>query len=153
MTGRTESSLRAAVIEALEPLHAIAVENPALPGTPDVNYIGGWIELKSSAGWPSRKSTPLRCDHWTPQQKVFHLRRSRKGGRTWVLLQVGTDYLLLDGETAVKMLGKSNREQLEAACTIRWHTRRVAMDGLLSLLLTLSPEHARREPAAADTDE
>jgi len=51
------------------------VENPCLPGTPDVcvgfNGKCAWIELKMIESFPKRASTPVRIDHFTSQQKLW----------------------------------------------------------------------------------
>lgn len=99
-----ERSSRSRVVAALRSVHAIAVENPALPGTPDVNYVEGWIELKWAAKWPPRGG-PLRLPHFTSEQRVWHLQRRNAGGVSWVLLQVGDEWLLFDAVDAAMGLG------------------------------------------------
>lgn len=110
----SESGMRLKVTKALRSLDAIAVENPAYPGTPDVNYIGGWLELKWVRRWPEGEDTPLRLPHFTQQQKVWALRRERKGGSSKVLLQVGREWLLFGAEVAYNCLGNSPRHVLVA---------------------------------------
>jgi len=133
---RRERTLRDSVTHHLKSLNAIAVENPILPGTPDVNYVEGWIELKSWERWPVHPRTVLRMDHWTPQQRVFHLRRSRAGGRTHVLLSIEEthDFLLLDGKTAATILGKATQSQLREFAVGQWSSRAECMAGLLKIL-------------------
>lgn len=87
------------------------VENPANPGTPDVFYsiewaLGssvGWIELKYIPEWPKRKSTALKIDHFTVQQKSFFKRHGKRDTNIYMLLQVERDYLLLYWFTALKI--------------------------------------------------
>jgi hypothetical protein len=137
---RRERTLRDSVCLALQPLNAIAVENPIIPGTPDVNYAEGWIELKSWEYWPKRPTTTLIMDHWTPQQRVWHIRRSRVGGRTYVLLEIvqGHHYLLLEGGAAARILGKSTRSQLEQAALAVWGGKQEMKIGLLEVLRALN---------------
>ena len=108
----SESSMRSRVVRALRSLDAMAVENAVQPGTPDIEYIGGWIELKSVASWPARPDTPLRVPHFTVIQRLWITVRCKKGGVAWVLLRVGREWLLLPGIVAASMLGSSTREQL-----------------------------------------
>ncbi|RKZ20214.1 hypothetical protein DRQ50_00210 [bacterium] len=96
----SEQGMRKAVTKMLKPLNAISVENPVLPGTPDVNYVEGWIELKWIRAWPKGEDTPVRIEHYTPQQRVWALRRRRAGGRCWWLLRCRSEWLLLDGADA-----------------------------------------------------
>ncbi len=96
----SEQNMRGKVVRALGQLNAIAVENPALPGTPDVNYVEGWIELKWLREWPTRGDTVVQFEHFTPQQRVFHIRRRMAGGASWVLIQCRREWLLLDGAVA-----------------------------------------------------
>lgn len=76
-----ESRLRSIVLRTLRPWHGVAVENPACPGTPDVNYAEGWLELKVAARPSSTFRKPL-----TPQQRVWLYRRHRVNGRAGVLV-------------------------------------------------------------------
>lgn len=115
--------MRGRVVRALKSLDPIAVENPARPGTPDVNFIEGWIELKDVEHWPKIASTPLRVRHFTPQQKVWLARRQKKGGNVWLLLRVQNDWLLFDGITAAMHLGLRTRAELTALATRVWHKR------------------------------
>lgn len=105
------------VIRSLDP---VRMENPIVPGTPDVNYNHGWVELKFAERWPPRGG-PLRVDHFTRQQRTWLTRRRRAGGRAFLLLKVGeTEWLLFDGAVAAAMLGQVPRERLYEVCVARW---------------------------------
>lgn len=108
----SESNMRQSITKALKPLHAIAVENPVLPGTPDVNYVGGWIELKWARSWPVRPDSIVRIDHYTVQQRVFAYKRRKAGGQCWWLLQVKKEWLLLDGAVAALHVNRATRQEL-----------------------------------------
>jgi hypothetical protein len=92
-------------------LDPVRVENPIHPGTPDVNLVDGlWLELKSVAAWPARRTTHLKIDHFTPQQRVWLYRRWKYApGSTHLLLEVRStrQWLLFDGDLAAKVVGRS----------------------------------------------
>jgi len=110
-----ETDWRTKVVGGLKRLHAISVENPALPGTPDVNYIEGWIELKWSRSWPARADSRVPCEHFSPQQRIFLRQRCDRGGRAHLLWKIADTWLLFDGAVAAKVVGKAPRAELEAA--------------------------------------
>ena len=107
----SESDMRAKVIVALRSLDAVAVENPAYPGTPDVNYVEGWIELKWLRKWPVNGGI-VKIEHFSPQQKVWLVKRWSKGGNVFLLLQCKREWLLFDGLTAAQIVGNATREEL-----------------------------------------
>lgn len=103
---RTEAALNKKIMKALVGLHPIRVENPACPGTPDINAAGDiWIESKVITAWPS--GGVVRVPHFTPQQRTWHIHRFSCKGHSFVCLQVGKNIFLLDGFDAAKYLGKS----------------------------------------------
>lgn len=104
----------------LKKLNAIAVENPALPGTPDVNYIEGWIELKWLRAWPMRNDSLVRVEEFTTQQRVWHIRRRIAGGTSWFLLQVRREWVLIDGGIAAIVVDKTNRDELLSFAAKHW---------------------------------
>jgi hypothetical protein len=107
-------------------LDPIRVENRALKGTPDVNYIYGWLELKHADRWPP-KGGPLQLKHApTPEQRVFLLRREGLGGRAFLCLRVGKEWFLINGWVAHEMWGVGrlppDRKEIEERCFYRAKT-------------------------------
>lgn len=113
-----ESAMRKKVVKALAPLNAIAVENPCLPGTPDVNFIEGWIELKWLRSWPKKEETIVKLDHYSQQQKVWAFRRRRAGGSCWFMLQCGREWLIMDGAVAALWVNKCTKAELIAKSVV-----------------------------------
>lgn len=105
--------MRTKVVGAMKHLHAVAVENPALPGTPDVNYVEGWAELKWSRAWPKRADSNVPCEHFTPQQRIWLRQRHTAGGRVHLLWKIADQWLLFEGDVAARVVGKATREELE----------------------------------------
>lgn len=88
-------------------LDPLRVENKVASGTPDVNYMDGWLELKCVDRWPARGGA-LALPHFTKEQRIFLRTRWQRGGNAWLLLKVvkTRDWLLFDGATAAELLGK-----------------------------------------------
>lgn len=115
-----EMSMRQDVVKALKSLHAISIENSCGVGTPDVNYSGGWIELKAMPYWPVGEYTPLRISHYTNEQRIWAIKRTKSGGRCDLLLKVGTEWFCFDGAIAARHLGKTHRERLISLAAYYW---------------------------------
>lgn len=120
----SEKQMRGNVVKLLRKagLDARPVENPVDPGFPDVEYIGGVIELKAVDDWPKRDETELKLEHYTQEQRIWHERRAHFGGRIHVLLQVDREYLLFTGATAAAHLGRAPRATLYDLCCARWES-------------------------------
>lgn len=117
----SEAGQRTTVTKTLKALDARAVENRVGPGTPDVNYVDGWIELKWMRRWPENcDESPVLIPHYTQVQRVWHKLRWAKGGRVFVLFQVGREWLLFDGDVAANHLGRVNRQELILLATRYW---------------------------------
>lgn len=105
------------VIPGLKKLGAdpIAVENGRChPGTPDVNWTHGWIELKVNPAWPARASTLVKFETFTKQQRIWLRNRWNAGGSAYLLARVGRNHLLWTGSDAADFVGIVDREKLEA---------------------------------------
>lgn len=101
-------------------LDPVRIENLVGTGTPDVNYTEGWIELKYVARWPPRGG-PLRIDHFTTEQRAWHIRRRKAGGKSYVLVKIGQmEWLLFDGLVAALYLGHEPRQRLYEMVVARW---------------------------------
>lgn len=117
----SEQTQRSLVVRTLKSLDALAVENPTHPGTPDVNYVEGWIELKWLRRWPGNAdASPVLLPHFTKQQRVWLRRRWLKGGNVYLLWQVGKTWMLFDGATAAQVVGKATRPALVEAALKVW---------------------------------
>lgn len=115
----SESFMRQKVVKDLRYLHAVAIENSAYPGTPDVNYVEGWLELKWVDRWPARGGI-LRLPHFTPQQRIWLRRRNLMGGKAHVLLWVEENLILLNGIVAAEYLGNANNTVLWSVAQRTW---------------------------------
>lgn len=91
-----------------------------MPGTPDVNYVDGWIELKYLDRWPKvPPERPILLGHFTAQQRLFLIQRERAKGKSWLMLKVGRDeWFLFTGQVAAAHVGRCTRAELliYAAC-------------------------------------
>jgi len=104
------------------------VENLIGPGTPDLYYtLGknstGWLELKYLDDWPKKRPTPVKIEHYTPQQRNWFRRHGSKGANVFLLLQVNKEYLLFDWETAVKHVGNYPAFELKVAAIGYWKNK------------------------------
>lgn len=103
--------------------HPLRVENGIHEGTPDCNCIHGWFEYKFVREWPKRGG-PLRCPHFTAQQRIWLRQRWRAHGEeghgAWMFIQVAKEYLLFDGETAARIVGNVGRRELYKEALGHW---------------------------------
>lgn len=144
----TEQRMRQRVVKILRDYDPVSVENPAHPGTPDVNCTLGWIELKQHDKWPVRAETPLRVPHFTQQQRVWLKRRWKAGGGAWLLIQVGQDWLLLSGRVAADHLGHVDRETLERLAIKTWNNGLLPEELIDCLKSNLPPTRGSSSTAA-----
>ena len=116
----SERSMRKTVITHLKDLDAQAVENSVHPGTADVNYVEGWIELKYIPRWPKKADSIVPLPHFTPQQRVWLARRFRKNGNVFLLLKVAKDWLLFDGLAGSMLVGRVTKKELLWGALVVW---------------------------------
>lgn len=114
----SESSMRQKVCKALKSLDAVAVENPIRSGTPDVNFIGGWLELKWLRSWPKEEITIVSLPHYTQIQRRWAQRRFERGGYCGLLLQVGREWMLFKPPYSTTRVGRVNRDHLMRHCDL-----------------------------------
>ena len=117
----SEQGMRGRINKILKLQDAVSVENPAYPGTPDINYVEGWLELKWMKRWPKNcDKSPVLIEHFTPQQRAWLLRRWKRGGNAFLLLQVGREYLLFNGRIASEIVGRADRDTLRQNVVGHW---------------------------------
>lgn len=116
----SERAQRQNVVRWLRSLDAHSVENRVGAGTPDVNYVEGWIELKWRQRWPARADTVVEVAHFNQEQRIWLERRWKAGGAAWLLLQVGQQWLLFAGDVAAAIVGRAKRADLEDAAVKTW---------------------------------
>ena len=106
----------------LKALDAVRVENRVGPGTPDVECVEGWIELKQLPRWPKNADTsPVLIEHFTKQQRVWLARRwAVYEGDAWLLLKVRHEWFLFAGAWASKYVGRVTRPVLREGAHGYW---------------------------------
>lgn len=99
----------------------VRIENKVMAGTPDVNFVEGWAELKHTDRWPVRGG-PLRLDHPpTAEQKVWLARRWHAGGNCALVLRVGREWFVFRG-CDVRILWAGNPTRAALVETAVLHT-------------------------------
>lgn len=137
MTDDPEQKWRKSLVKDLRRLDAIPCENVAKPGTQDVNYNHGWIELKVLPDWPARSDTVVRIDKLTPQQRVRNRLRWEAGGAAWIFIKIGSDHILFRGCDA-KVLGTLTKAEM-IGLSVRYWKGRVNVRELETILLSRQP--------------
>lgn len=102
--------MRLGLARKMRALDFRSVENRLGQGTPDANYVDGWLELKWLRGWP-KKGGPVVISHYTDHQRLWLQRRWRCGGKAFLLLQIKLEWLLICGCDAGP-IGSVTREEL-----------------------------------------
>ena len=78
--------------------HDIRIENPACPGTPDINGcvqgVEFWAETKQVKSLPKRAETPVFNGVMRPDQKIWLHKRSKSGGRCFIVAYVEAEDLI-----------------------------------------------------------
>lgn len=90
----------------------VRVENAVGVGTPDINYVSGWIESKQLPEWPKRPETPVRVEHYVPAQRGWHVKRTSAGGRVHVVIEVADTVMVFDARLAAQFLGDWTKDEM-----------------------------------------
>lgn len=121
----SEQNMRQKFNRAMFGRDPVSVENHAYPGTPDVNFIEGWAELKWLRAWPAGASTIVRLEHLTQQQRIWLVKRKRAGGNVWLILQCRREWLCFNTEEAFLRVGSVPQSTLKEIGTVLWGTERL----------------------------
>lgn len=100
------------VLHAIRKLDPVPVDNPRRPGTPDINFIGGWVELKYLEDFPKRATTCVKFPKFYPQQRVWLVKRSLAGGKCFVFTQIKFMYVLYEGGYAAQHFDRMTKDEL-----------------------------------------
>jgi hypothetical protein len=106
----SEADMRSKLRLRLKDLHAKSIENKCERGTPDMAYIGGWMELKWLRGWPA-KGGPVAIPHYSNQQRLWLKKHWSLGGNAFLVLQVGKEWLVWAGCDA-GIVGNLTKDEL-----------------------------------------
>lgn len=132
----SETGMRSHLVKTLESLDAVPIENGRLrSGTPDVNFIGGWMELKWLKFWPKGADVNLvTFPHpLTKEQGLWLWRRWRRGGLTLVCAKVSSEWFFFSGETARFRFGNMTRPQMREEALL-WFPRGLDKERLIEWL-------------------
>lgn len=98
-----ETDTRATFCKLIAALDPRPIENMLPPaGTPDVEYVGGWAELKyiNPQDWPVRPTTEVKIKHYTDEQREWLLRRTEAGEMCWLVVQSGKEWFFYNAYAA-----------------------------------------------------
>jgi hypothetical protein len=135
----SEAGLRVCVRRHLAPRgHFVRLEDNPTAGVPDLHYTlaraSGFLELKHLRDWPKRLRTPVRVASLRPAQVAWLEREALMGGRAWVLLQVGDEWLLLTPDVVRSVFeGSETKDTLIARATVHGKRKFPALEILRAL--------------------
>lgn len=117
----SESGMRQNLVKALKSLDAVPIENHMRAGTPDVNFIGGWIECKWMKFWPKGADVrSVRFSHpLTKEQGLWARRRTLAGGVSLVVAQVSREWFFFDGLDIRLYFNKMTRPEMRERAIFR----------------------------------
>lgn len=118
-----EAAVVKKVMQALKGWDPLRVENIHMPGTPDINFIGGWIEVKWVLQYPVKDETIITCRHFTIEQRNFLKRRMLMGGATFLFVGIAGNYYLFDGIAGANFFGFVERQMLRRKARNVWWRR------------------------------
>jgi len=104
--------------------HQVRVENPAGPGTPDLNCcLNGkefWIEFKQVKTLPKRAATPVFTNCLEPHQALWAMLRTRAGGRVYVVgyVEESDEFFIIPGKLASEFNSMTLSQLKELTVTI-----------------------------------
>ena len=103
-------------------LDPVRIEAKLAEGIPDVNYIGGWVELKYVGSWDLMKAGDRpSVAHFTAAQRQWLRRRWEAKGLSWLLIRTAdNEWLLFDGHSAGILVGCAPLHDLRTRCAARW---------------------------------
>lgn len=90
-------------------------------GIPDISYsttVHGWVELKYLES-PPKKGGVMKIDHFTASQRNWLTRHGKRAGHCFILVQVGSKYLLFSWE-ACPHIGRVTYEEHLALAVKVW---------------------------------
>lgn len=112
----SEKDVNRTVSRLLKPLDPHRVENALTDmGMPDINISTGWVENKYVRSYPARETTPVRIEHYTDHQRNWADRRTRAGGKVWLVLKVARDWYVFDYPNSLQVGNLTKAELQEKA--------------------------------------
>lgn len=133
----SENNMWSQIRPQMRKLDPVRVETREPDGIPDVEYIGGWVELKFARTWPVRGGV-LQLDHYTQQQRTWGFRRWHAGGVSLLMLKVKHDWMLFDAFTAFHHVGRENYLTLKSLALV--HHRGLVKDVIKEMLPWLTED-------------
>lgn len=120
-----EHELNGRVRTALKGFDPRRNENAVGPGTPDINFTGGWIEDKWLPSWPVRAGTVVKVPKYIKEQRSWHIRRRAAGGIVFVVIEIGDertgDVLVYDAADAARGLGFWTKDAMIKRAMLHMH--------------------------------
>lgn len=117
---KSENDFSHKVTRAIRKLDPVLVENLQKPGTPDINYVEGWLELKYLPDWPKRAETTVKFPKFYPQQRVWLVKRTLGNGNCFVFVQIRFTYLLFQGGFAAQHFDRMTKAEMLRSALYVW---------------------------------